>query len=198
MPDPGGETTRLLGRLGAGDERARDDLIAHACERLRNLAARMLRDDFPRLCRWEQTDDVLQNALIRLCRALSATTVESSEHFWKLAARLIRLELLDLIRHHSGPQADAANHHTDRAGAADDPGGALARQAAAAEPSSAAQWQEFLAQVQALPEEEQRVFDLLWVEELSQEQAAAILDVSIRTVKRRWQSARLRLHRIYC
>jgi RNA polymerase sigma-70 factor (ECF subfamily) len=193
-----GDITRLLGQFGEGDDRARNDLIAHACDRLRCLASKMLREDFPHLRRWEQTDDVLQNALIRLHRALAARTIESSEHFWKLAARQVRRELLDLVRHHRGPQADAANHHTDHSRAADDSGGALARQAGPGEPSSVAQWKEFLEQVQALPEEEQRVVDLLWVEGQTQEQAAAILNVSLRTVKRRWQSARLLLSRACC
>lgn len=37
------------------------------------------------------------------------------------------------------------------------------------------------------------VFSLLWYEGLSQEEAAALLGVSLRTVKRRWQSARLKI-----
>ncbi|MBL8798147.1 MAG: helix-turn-helix domain-containing protein, partial [Planctomycetia bacterium] len=37
-------------------------------------------------------------------------------------------------------------------------------------------------------------FDLLFYQGLSQAEAAALLNVSERTVKRRWQSARLQLH----
>jgi DNA-directed RNA polymerase specialized sigma24 family protein len=34
---------------------------------------------------------------------------------------------------------------------------------------------------------------LLWYQELTQEDAAKLLDISVRTVKRRWQSARIKL-----
>jgi DNA-directed RNA polymerase specialized sigma24 family protein len=44
-----------------------------------------------------------------------------------------------------------------------------------------------------LPPIEREAFDLLFYQELSQAEAAAVLAVSVRTIKRRWQSARLRL-----
>ena len=45
-----------------------------------------------------------------------------------------------------------------------------------------------------LPDEEREVFDLIFYQELSQADAAELLDVSVRTVKRRWRSAKLLLH----
>ncbi len=51
----------------------------------------------------------------------------------------------------------------------------------------------FHEKVSALPEEERELFGILWYEGLTQDQAAELLGVSIRTVKRRWQSARLKL-----
>jgi RNA polymerase sigma-70 factor (ECF subfamily) len=62
------------------------------------------------------------------------------------------------------------------------------------EPSHLAAWTEFHSQIDRLPAEEREIFDLLWYQELSQAEAAAQLGVSERTVKRRWQSARLLLH----
>ena len=65
-------TTQLqlgLNLLRNGDDRARTELIAHACERLRTLTRRMLRG-YPALRSWEQTDDVFQNAMMRLYRDL--------------------------------------------------------------------------------------------------------------------------------
>lgn len=50
-------------------------------------------------------------------------------------------------------------------------------------------------QVDKLPDEEREVFGLLWYEGLTQPEAASVLNVSLKTVKRRWQSARLLLHR---
>jgi RNA polymerase sigma-70 factor (ECF subfamily) len=52
-----------LDRLQAGDESARKELINCACERLTRLTRKMLKN-YPRLKRWEQTDDVFQNAAV--------------------------------------------------------------------------------------------------------------------------------------
>jgi hypothetical protein len=54
------------------------------------------------------------------------------------------------------------------------------------EPSNLAEWTEFHERVEALPEAEREVVGLLWYEGVSQEEAAALLGVSLRTVKRRW------------
>jgi RNA polymerase sigma factor (sigma-70 family) len=61
------------------------------------------------------------------------------------------------------------------------------------DPGRLAAWSEFHRQVELLPPEDREVFDLLWYQELSQAEAAALLNISERTVKRRWQSARLAL-----
>jgi hypothetical protein len=60
---------RPLDRLRVGDSSARDELATIARERLSRLARRML-GGYPGVARWEQTDDILQNAALRLCRAL--------------------------------------------------------------------------------------------------------------------------------
>ena len=48
--------------------------------------------------------------------------------------------------------------------------------------------------VEKLPVEEREVVNLIWYQELSQEEAAKILNMSIRTLKRRWQTARNKLY----
>ena len=188
-----GETTHLLRRLGSGDEQARERLIEHAAERLRRLASRMLKG-YPGVGRWEQTDDVWQNALLRLHGALKTKTPQNSLHFNRLASLQIRRELIDLARHHAGAKGQGAKHHH---GPADDPDGVLCRQASRGdEPSSAAEWSEFYERVESLPEEERKVFDLLHVQEMTQEEAAQVLGVSIRTVKRLWRETRGSLARM--
>src|SRR5262245_13726128 len=87
----------LLDRLRGGDASARNELLNCACERLRRLAHQMLRS-YPRVGRWEQTDDLLQNAAIRLHRTLGQMTVESALSFFRLAALHIRRTLLDLAK----------------------------------------------------------------------------------------------------
>src|SRR5437763_17122557 len=100
---------RCLDRLHGGDEAARHELLNSACERLSQITRTMLRD-YPRLKRWEQTEDVLQNALVRLMRALQTITPASVRDFYRLATLQIRRELLDLVRHYFGPEGRGAKH----------------------------------------------------------------------------------------
>jgi RNA polymerase sigma-70 factor (ECF subfamily) len=151
---------------------------------------KMLNDYYPRLRRWEQTDDVLQNALLRLHRSLAEVRPESVRHFIGLAATQIRRSLMDLTRHHFGPEGSAAHHHTD--------GNDIERNEivnqAPAKPESLERWNHFHQCVETLPDKERELFDLLWYQGLSQNEAANVLGVDLRTVKRRWQSARIMIH----
>jgi len=104
-------TTQLhvwIDRIQAGDESARDELLRSFCGRLEELARRKLRG-FPAVARWEQTDDVLQNALVRLTRALETEKPKSVLGFVGLAATQMRRELIDLARHYRGPEGLGAN-----------------------------------------------------------------------------------------
>lgn len=182
-------------RLQAGDESARKELLNCACERLTRLTRKMLKS-YPRVKRWEETDDVFQNATMRLYRSLEHVKPASAGDFFRLAALNIRRELLDLAKHYYGPQGHGANYASLGGGSeaesmAPTP---LDKPDSSGEPGRLAAWTEFHAQVEQLPEEEREIFDLLWYQELSQAEAAALLNVSERTVKRRWQSARLKLH----
>jgi RNA polymerase sigma-70 factor (ECF subfamily) len=182
-------------RVRGGDELARRELLNVACERLRTLAHRMIRS-FPRIQRWEDTNDVLQNAALRLCRTLQHEIPQDAEAFLRLAALNIRRELLDLVKHYYGPQGHGARHATNAGEAAPSGHGIALREPAdlSLEPGRLAAWSEFHRQVDCLPDEEREVFDLLWYQGLSQAEAASMLKVSERTIKRRWQTARLRLH----
>jgi DNA-directed RNA polymerase specialized sigma24 family protein len=115
MSEPGTTTVQVehwLNRLRDGDDAARNLLFQQASRRLEKLAEYMLRG-YPGVGRWEQSEDVLQNALLRLNRALSEQTPESVRHFFNLAALAIRRELLDLAKHYQGPlgQGNHLNPH---------------------------------------------------------------------------------------
>lgn len=172
-----------IDRLRKGDELAREALLARAFERLRRLARRMLKG-YPSVGRWEQTDDVLQNAMIRLDRALRSVAPPTAKDFFRLAAAEIRRELLDLARRHGGPEGMGAHHSSQEevelSGSTHDPG-------------RLAEWTEFHQRVEALPDEDREIIELLWYQGLTQAEAADALGVSERTVNRRWIRARLRL-----
>jgi RNA polymerase sigma-70 factor (ECF subfamily) len=174
---------QCLDRWHQGDESARNDLLRHAAGRLTRLAHKMFRD-FPALRRWEETDDVLQNALIRLSRALQDVPVPSVYDFFRLAALQIRRELLDLAKHYFGPHGPAVH---DAGQPPPEPENDTHN------PSRLAWWTEFHRQVEALPAPEKGVFDLIWYQELPQAEVADLLKVDVRTVKRRWLAARLKL-----
>jgi RNA polymerase sigma-70 factor (ECF subfamily) len=183
-----------LDRLRGGDEAARNELLNCACERLRRLTRKMIKG-YPKVHRWEQTDDVLQNAVIRLQRTLRQLPVATAGDFFRLAALQIRRELLDLAKHYYGPRGAGARHASHvEAPAEGGPAPAPADPADVThEPVRVAAWSAFHEQVAALPDEERELFDLLWYQGLTQAEAAELLHVNVRTVKRRWLSARMRL-----
>ena len=198
MANPVNQTVQIQGwldRLQAGDESARKELLNCACERLTRLTRKMLKG-YPRLKRWEQTDDVLQNVAVRLYRALRQVKPASAAEFFRLAALNIRRELLDLAKHYYGPQGRGARHATVDHRRQDASGTPAAHEPpdAGGGPERLAAWTEFHQQIERLPDEEREIFDLLWYQGLSQAEAASLLNVSERTIKRRWQSARLKLH----
>jgi RNA polymerase sigma-70 factor (ECF subfamily) len=181
------EAQDLLERHRAGDGSAREGLIQLARNRFVALARAMLRRH-PHVRRWEETDDLLQAALVRLHRSLGAVQPESVRHFDNLAAAQIRRELIDLARRYYGPEGVGARHHTD--GTA--PDGRLAQVAGAAgRPESLERWTAFHEAVDRLPEEEREVVNLLWYDNLTHAQAAEVLGVTTKTIQRRWASARL-------
>ena len=101
----------LLDLMRAGDQTARRRLVEHACERLRGLARKMLRR-YPKVRRWEETDDVFVEAVTRLHRALETVQPESPKHFYNLAATQIRRVLIDLARRYGGPEGLGSRHDT--------------------------------------------------------------------------------------
>jgi RNA polymerase sigma-70 factor (ECF subfamily) len=181
---------RWLDRIAAGDEAAREELLTAVSGRLRRLA-RKLFHRFSRLQRWADTGDVLQNAELRLLRALQAVRPADVRSFFNLAAEQIRRELLDLVRHFYGPYGLGANHDSD--GACGDPEQSRVPDCAD-DPHDLDQWQAFHEVVARLPEEEREVMGLLYYAGRTQAEAAELLGITVRTVQRRWAAALLRLH----
>ncbi|MBM4010735.1 MAG: sigma-70 family RNA polymerase sigma factor [Planctomycetes bacterium] len=193
----GGDDPRLvesLERLGRGDLSARDTIIELCAERLRRLAHRMLAR-FPNVHRWDDTDDVFQNAAVRLHRALGQMTVETPRSLMGLAATQIHRELIDLARRHAGPASFAANHAT-RLGPTDPSAGGpatpVANAPAPSEPPD--RWTLFHEAIAALPGELREVFQMVWYLEADQKTIARLLGCSERTVKSRWRAARQSIH----
>ncbi len=174
-----------LDRMRGGDAAARNELFRHFGNRLEHLTRKMLRG-FPGVRRWAGTDDVLQNAALRLLKALEQVQPVNTREFLALSARQIRRELLDLTRHYYGPEGLGA-HHDSGANAPEPANQSL-------EPSAIMAWFEFHERIQTLKHDERELVDMLYYQGLTQVEAAIVLQVSVRTLQRRWQALLVKLH----
>ncbi len=198
-PDPDditeGDEAFWLGRLAAGDPAARGRILELCSGRLRLLAHRMLAK-FPNVRRWDDTDDVFQNAALRLHRALEQTLPDSPRAIMALAATQLHRELIDLARRYSGPMSFAAHHATNAPGTGNDSsssgpagGGGLEAMAPAAD-ESLDRWTLFHEAIAGLPGELREVFHLVWYLGVDQKTIAGLVGCSERPVKTRWREAR--------
>ena len=193
MP-PSDKIKVLIERSNVGDDSARRELFDLIYDRFQGFARKMLRG-FPGVKRWEQTDDVWQNAGLKLWQSLERVHLKDTRHFHALAAMHVRRELIELTRHYFGPLGLGANAASEPPAGQGDKISPLAPddQTDTYEAGQLAIWTEFHSKVEQLPPEEREIFDLIWYQGLPQADAAEIIGVSTRTVKRRWQSARLHL-----
>jgi len=182
--------TTCLQQLADGDLSARDRIIELVADRLHALAHRML-GRYPGVRRWEDTDDVFQNAAMRLHRALGDMQLETPRSIMALAATQLHRELIDLARRHAGPSSYAANHGTNvmpLAAADDGPNQYIDH--SPSNDTNLDRWTLFHEAIGHLPEEEREVFHLVWYLGADQKTIATLLNCSERTVKYRWRSAR--------
>ena len=173
-----GTTTlhELIARFQAGDNNAFDVLIRRTEERLAHFSRRLL-GAFPVVREREQTDDILQNVLIRLTRALRQEMPRTVAEFFNLAAVQIRRELLDLARSHARRPTVAL---------AGDP-------SAPDEVTELERWTALHEAVERLPDELRDVFSYRFYHGWTQPQIAELLGISDRQVRRLWIDACLRL-----
>ncbi len=197
MHDPSLHTTQLRGlveRIRAGDFSAREELLRATYVRLERLARKMLRG-FPTVGRWEESGDLLHNALLRLLNALREVEPTSVRDFFGLAAEQMRRELLDLARHHLTRQIHGLSDAMGAA-ASDSGTGVPEPPDASEDPDELEKWCAFHEAVEHLPVEEREVVGLIYYHGWTQAETAEHLVVSKRSVQRRWSTAMLKLHAV--
>jgi RNA polymerase sigma-70 factor (ECF subfamily) len=197
MPDSSLHTTQLrcwAESIRAGDLAAREEMLRAVNARLGRLVRKMLRR-FPDVGRWEQCDDVLQNSVLRLLRAIEKAEVTSVRDFFGLAAEQMRRELLDLARRYRSRRACGPSH-------ADEPGG-TGSIGTVHEPADRAEdaddmekWCAFHEAVARLPGEQREVVGLIYYHGWTQAEVAEHLGMAKRTVQRHWAAAMLALHEL--
>jgi RNA polymerase sigma factor (TIGR02999 family) len=184
-----GEQTSLLqgliARMLQGDAAARRELIQCAYARLRSLAAVVLNQSFPRLKKAPtlvDTTDLANETALKLYDALADVHPQTVPDFFRLAAQRMRWLLLDLAKRADRSEELRRENPGQEVAAPDDSSIGL--------PATLTALYE---QIEDLPPKEREVVDLLYFHGLSQLEAAAILKVNERTVRRHWTVAKIKL-----
>jgi len=185
---------RLLERGAVGDDSVYGEVLDCAVERVYALTQRMM-GRYPKLRRWEESDDVLQTVVIRLHQSLEEVRPDSVPQLMKLAATQIRRTLIDLVRHYFGPEGIGTRHHSDAIDSSHSAHQAVSQtqKGTAEEPETLEQWLIFHESVEQLAADERQIFELIWYGNMTQQQVSKLLDISPSTVKRRMRSVRLQL-----
>jgi RNA polymerase sigma factor (sigma-70 family) len=185
-PTPRSEFSDLLHRLRRGDPAARGELIVR-CQAHLQFRVRQMLPHFPVVQRHERPSDVAQDVVLRLDDALKKVAPRDTRHLLSLAGLQVRRTLLDLARKwRDRPVGYVAGRGPGDSGPAADPG------CTTYSPERLARWAEIHEYIEGLPADERELFDLLFYQDVPQEDAAVLLQTSYRTLKRRWQAARLR------
>ena len=181
--DERSEFTRLLEQVREGDQHAFDPLLAMVYGTMKEIARRQLarRRRDSALC----TTELVHEAYFKLA-GRGGRHWEDRVHFCGIAANAMRQVLVDHARHHNAAKRG---------------GGADAITLTAGRNASSPDVVDVLALDQALDrlgernERLRRVVEYLFFGGMTQEETAAVLGVSTRTVERDWLKARLFLHR---
>jgi RNA polymerase sigma-70 factor (ECF subfamily) len=188
-----------LERAVTGDAEARQRLLELTRDRLLRHARHFLHGRYARLEPFAQTDDVVQQLYIKI--------LQNQDRFWVNADGEPMRTLAEFFGHTSAWMRDVLCDLLRKVYGRDDNrpaplplDGALSDTGPPHEPSSSTldvekvqRWTEFHEAVARLPDDLRAVFDLLWYQEMSQAEAAALLGIAVRTVKLRWMKGRLQV-----
>ena len=181
MREDPGDTTHidsLLRSLETGGEPAVSALIAATSERLTHIARKKLAG-FPVVRTQAETGDVLQEALMKLDRAVRATPPSAPREYLGLAALQIERVLLDFARRYSGrvpaelPEEPMARGTTENLSTED--------------------WASFHEAVDRLPDPPRNIFRLHFYLGLTHDQIASQVKQSRKTVGQQIRNAKLLL-----
>jgi len=156
---------------------------------MRGICGHLLAD-FPDVHRWDQTDDVFQQAALKLLKALQDVQPQSRRHLENLAALQVRRTLIELGRKYAARVTMNQQRWTPSRGNA---GGNVVENAPAgteSDPQKLIEWVELHVQIDQLSDDDREVFQLIWYRGLHKDDVASLLNIDVRTVQRRWRSAR--------
>jgi RNA polymerase sigma-70 factor (ECF subfamily) len=181
---------------GAG---ARQRLLELTRDRLMRHARRFLHGPFARLDPFAQTDDVVQQLYLKILQNQDRFWVNADgepmrtpAEFFGHTSAWMRDVLCDLLRKEYG-RDDNRPAVLPLDGGPSDTGPQYDPASSTLDGEKLRRWTEFHEAVARLPDDLRATFDLLWYQEMSQAEAAALLGIAVPTVKLRWMKARLRV-----
>jgi RNA polymerase sigma factor (TIGR02999 family) len=178
----GGEVTRLLAELRDGNQHARSELIALVYPELRRMAARYMRSERPD--HTLQATALVHEAYLQLVKKQDVSW-QNRAHFLAVAATTMRSILIDYAR---ARVADKRGRSQPKV--------SLEESLVFSEERSGQllALDEALEKLARFAPRESQVVELLYFGGLSVEEAAEVLQVSPKTVKRDWRRAKDWLH----
>jgi RNA polymerase sigma factor (sigma-70 family) len=194
-PDVTDDTTKdlrlLIDRLGRGDDTARRELLQRAHDRLLRIAGAMFRQDFAALHGRHDLDSVVSEVWMRLAGALEKTRPETVEGFFGLVFLKVRQVLLDMAQRQR--RSDVRRARVPDGGMDSDTPGAFDPADSTYEPGHLALLTEFHEQIEKLPEDQRRIFEMHYYGGFSQAEIAQVLGLHRKQVSRLWLAATGRL-----
>jgi RNA polymerase sigma-70 factor (ECF subfamily) len=161
------------------------DLLERAVRRLRLLCGTLLHRSYPRLTQPPlnlETDELLDGVVAGLLTALRTVRPQTVRQFFALANQHMRWQLNDLAR-----------LLDERPRAAALAGSAIAAPPSTSDSCLSPDARRMLAAIEGLPEAEREVFELIRIQGLTYAEAAGVVEVSVTTVQRRLNRARMLL-----
>jgi RNA polymerase sigma factor, sigma-70 family len=161
------------------------DLLERAVQRLRLLCGALLHRSYPRLTQPPlslETDELVGGVVAGLITALQKVRPQTVRQFFALANQHMRWQLNDLARLLDKQPRLAAISESGVVTPPDSNDSILSQDA-----------RRMLLAIDGLPEEDREVFELVRIQGLMHAEAAAIVGVSVKTVQRRLNHARLLL-----
>ena len=177
-----GEVTELLARISKGDRSAEESLLPRVYLELHRLARAQLRGERPG--HTLQATALVHEAYLRLCQP-NRCDWQDRMHFYRVAAKLMRRILIDYARQRNAGKRGAGAHRQslDEALLVSEDRLALV-----------VEIDDLLSRLVELEPRLAQVVEMRFFGGLTEEEIAASLNVSERTVKRDWLKARAWLH----
>jgi RNA polymerase sigma factor (sigma-70 family) len=186
-----GQTTAVIQRCldglqgDASAEPIIRELLEQAVNRLRLWCASLLHRSYPRLAQPPlnlEADELVAGVVAGLITALRKVHPQNVRQFFALANQHMRWQLNDLARLLDERPRPA---HMSESG--------MMAQPASSDSVLSQDARRMLAAIEDLPEDDREVFELVRIQGLTHVDAAAVVGVSVKTVQRRLNRARLLL-----